>query len=68
MTTLERSRKLATDDSPTPPPSVKYPGKTIIEIPGYVRENAFESLWIGDGDNITIPTMILDAIIKVKHI
>ncbi|KAK0158100.1 hypothetical protein PV328_009147, partial [Microctonus aethiopoides] len=64
VTTLERSRKLATDDSPAPPPSVKYPGKTIIEIPGYVRENAFESLWIGDRDNITIPTMILDAIIK----
>ncbi|CAD6228134.1 GSCOCG00006369001-RA-CDS [Cotesia congregata] len=64
VTTLERSKKLGTDDAPAPPPSVKYPGLKTIEIPGYVRERSYELLWERDADNLSIPTMILDAILK----
>ncbi|XP_015587445.1 actin-related protein 10 [Cephus cinctus] len=64
VTTLERSAKLGTDDAPSPPPAVKYPGLKTIEIPGYVRERAFEVLWERDNDNLSISTMILDAIVK----
>lgn len=65
VTTLERSKKLGTDDAPAPPPSVKYPGLKTIEIPGYVRERSYELLWERDADNLSIPTMVLDAILKV---
>ncbi|XP_012284801.1 actin-related protein 10 [Orussus abietinus] len=64
VTTLERSNKLETDDFPAPPPSVKYPGRKSFEIPGYIREKSFEVLWERDNDNLSIPTMILDAIVK----
>lgn len=65
VTTMDRSTKLRNGSGPSPPPSVKYPGVKSFEIPGYVRENAFEILWERDNDNLTIPTMILDAIVKV---
>lgn len=64
VTTLERSEKLKTDNPPAPPPSVKYPGIKSINVPGEVREKAFEILWERDNDNLSIPNMILDAIIK----
>lgn len=64
VTTLERSDKLGTASAPPPPPSVKYPGVKSIDIPGEVREKAFEVLWERDNDNLSIPTMILDAILK----
>lgn len=64
VTTLERSGKLETDKAPTPPPSIKYPGVKSVHIPGELREKAFEMLWERDNDNLSIPTMILDAIIK----
>ncbi|XP_053983646.1 actin-related protein 10 [Hylaeus anthracinus] len=64
VTTLERSAKLGTANAPAPPPSVVYPGVKNITIPGEIRENAFEALWERDRDNLSIPTMILDAIIK----
>lgn len=67
VTTMDRSAKLETKDPPTPPPSVKYYGTRTFEIPGTVRENAFEILWERDNDNLSVPTMILDAIIKVKE-
>lgn len=66
VTTLERSGKLGTAEAPTPPPSVKYPGVKNINIPGEVREKAFEALWERDNDNLSIPTMILDAILQVR--
>lgn len=64
VTSLERSKKLSTNDSPKPPPSVKYPGVKTLNIPGEYREESFELLWQRDNDNLSIPTMILDAIIK----
>jgi len=66
VTTLERSAKLGTEDAPSPPPDVTYPGVKRILIPGEIREKAFEILWERDNDNLSLPTMILDAIIKVK--
>lgn len=66
VTTMERSCKLKTDNPPTPPPNVKYYYMSkIFEIPGALREDAFEVLWERDNDNLSIPTMILDALIKV---
>ncbi|XP_076244202.1 actin-related protein 10 [Calliopsis andreniformis] len=64
VTTLERSAKLGTAEAPNPPPAVKYPGIKNINIPGEVREKAFEALWERDNDNLSIPTMILDSILK----
>jgi len=66
VTTLERSAKLGTKDAPSPPPDVTYPSVKRILIPGEIREKAFEILWERDNDNLSLPTMILDAIIKVK--
>ena len=64
VTTMERSSKLGTAHAPKSPPAVKYPGIKSINIPGEVREKAFEVLWERDNDNLSIPTMILDAIIQ----
>ncbi|XP_011630225.1 actin-related protein 10 [Pogonomyrmex barbatus] len=64
VTTLERSTKLGMEDAPIPPPDVTYPGVRRILIPGEIREKAFEILWERDNDNLSLPTMILDAIIK----
>ncbi|XP_046624515.1 actin-related protein 10 [Neodiprion virginianus] len=64
VTTIERSLKLQTDEPPIAPPSVKYPGVKTITVPGSVREKAFELLWERDNDNLSVPTMILDAIVK----
>lgn len=68
ITTLERSAKLGTKDAPTSPPDVTYPGVKRILIPGEIREKAFEVLWERDNDNLSLPTMILDAIVKVRTI
>lgn len=65
-TTLKRSTKLGTKDAPTSPPDVMYPGVKGILIPGEIREKAFEILWERDNDNLSLPTMILDAIVKVR--
>lgn len=64
VTTLERSAKLGMDNAPPPPPSVKYPGVKTMNIPGEVREKSYEMLWERDNDNLSIPTMILDALLK----
>ncbi|NP_001177675.1 actin related protein 11 [Nasonia vitripennis] len=64
VTTMERSAKLETDNPPTPPPSVKYYTTRTFEIPGIIREKAYEVLWERDNDNLSLPTMILDALIK----
>ncbi|XP_003691896.1 actin-related protein 10 isoform X1 [Apis florea] len=64
VTTLERSVKLGTTEAPNPPPFVKYPGVKSIDIPGEVREKAFEILWERDNDNLSLPTMILNAIMQ----
>ncbi|XP_011863461.1 PREDICTED: actin-related protein 10-like [Vollenhovia emeryi] len=64
VTTLERAAKLGTEAAPTPPPDVTYPGVRRLLIPGEIREKAFEVLWERDNDNLSLPTMILDAIVK----
>ncbi|KYN09628.1 PREDICTED: actin-related protein 10 [Trachymyrmex cornetzi] len=64
VTTLERSAKLGTESALTPPPDVTYPGIKRIMIPGEIREKAFEVLWERDNDNLSLSTMILDAIVK----
>ncbi|XP_011301168.1 actin-related protein 10 [Fopius arisanus] len=64
VTSIERSRKLESQEPPVPPPSVKYPGLMTITIPGHIREKAFELLWERDNDNLSIPTMILDSLVK----
>ncbi|KYM99442.1 PREDICTED: actin-related protein 10 [Cyphomyrmex costatus] len=64
VTTLQRSAKLGTESALTPPPDVTYPGIKRIVIPGEIREKAFEILWERDNDNLSLPTMILNAIIK----
>ena len=67
VTTMERSAKLGDEDF-LPPPAVKYPGARSFDISGYVREKAFQMLWERDNDNLSIPTMILDAIVKVRSV
>ncbi|CAK9828640.1 Actin-related protein 10 [Anthophora retusa] len=64
VTTLERAAKLDTSEAPNPPPAVIYPGAKSITIPGELREKAFEVLFERDNDNLSIPTMILDAILQ----
>ncbi|KAG5306127.1 ARP10 protein, partial [Acromyrmex insinuator] len=64
VTTLERSAKLGTENALIPPPDVTYPGIKRIVIPGEIREKAFEVLWERDNDNLSLSTMILDAIVK----
>lgn len=68
VTTLERVQK-AEEGKPCPsPPSVKYlvgQDSNIINVSGDIRENAFNVLFEQDADQISVPTMILDAIVKV---
>ncbi|KAJ8683551.1 hypothetical protein QAD02_019343 [Eretmocerus hayati] len=64
VTTKERSAALTSKEPPVPPPDVKYYAKKTFQIPGTVREQAFEILWERDNDNLSIPTMILDALVK----
>jgi len=66
VTTLERSKELELKDTATAPPDIIYPGVKKIVIYGKIREKAFEVLWERDNDNLSLPTMILDAIIKVR--
>jgi len=66
VTTLERSKELGSKNAPTAPPDIIYPGIKKIVIYGKIREKAFEVLWERDNDNLSLPTMILDAIIKVR--
>ncbi|KAK3918757.1 Actin-related protein 10 [Frankliniella fusca] len=67
VTTLERTQK-AREGKPCPcPPSINYlvgPGSNKINISGDVRENAFNILFEQDADQISVSTMMLDAITK----
>lgn len=64
VTTLERSEAMKTEHPPIPPPDVTYPGVKTLRIPGTIREDAYQILWERDNDNLSISTMILDAITK----
>lgn len=65
ITTRERALKYRNGEPPAPPPSVKYPieGKQAVEIPGTLRETAFEVLFPEDNDRFGLHYIILDAII-----
>ncbi|GAB0092729.1 Actin-related protein 10 [Sergentomyia squamirostris] len=51
---------------PNPPPDVDYPagGQQIVKVSGVLRETAFEVLFPEDNDNLGLPYLILDAILK----
>lgn len=74
VSTLERSSRLQSNkydrslEPPPPPPSVQYPleGHHILTIPGTVREMATEALFERDEDALTLATMVLDALLKVR--
>lgn len=54
------------DKLPTPPPGVQYPldGGKVLEITGEVREHSCEVLFEQDNEEVSVPTLILDAILK----
>nr|CAD7455912.1 unnamed protein product [Timema tahoe] len=66
VTTLERAKKAEEGNAPPPPPDVSYSegGLPSFNIPGTIREQAFEVLFQQDDDGNSIPTMILDSILK----
>nr|CAD7439363.1 unnamed protein product [Timema bartmani] len=66
VTTLERAKKAEEGNAPPPPPDVPYSegGLPSFNIPGTIREQAFEVLFQQDDDGNSIPTMILDSILK----
>nr|CAD7571212.1 unnamed protein product [Timema californicum] len=66
VTSLERAKKAEEGNAPPPPPDVSYSvgGLPSFNIPGRIREQAFEVLFQPDGDGNSIPTMILDSILK----
>ncbi|KAL3267076.1 hypothetical protein HHI36_011216 [Cryptolaemus montrouzieri] len=49
-------------------PEIKYPvkGSTTISVCGTTREKAYEILFDEDADHLCLPTMILDALMKVN--
>ncbi|KAK9872112.1 hypothetical protein WA026_016156 [Henosepilachna vigintioctopunctata] len=51
-----------------PCPEVKYPveGNSILRVTGTIREKAYEILFDEDNDHLCLPTMILDALMKVN--
>lgn len=63
VTSLTRSTQLEAVD---PPPDVVYQegGSEVVHIPGKVRETVYEVLFEQDNDQMSVSTMILDAIIK----
>lgn len=70
VTTLERSQKLAAGEDVKPPPSVKYniEGTTSLLIDGNIRETACEVLFYLDNDEVSLSTMILNALLKVRKV
>ncbi|XP_046384525.1 actin-related protein 10 [Ischnura elegans] len=63
VTTAERAQKL---EEIVHPPPVLYglDGNRYIKVDGKTRESAFESLFTMDADEFSVPTMILDALLK----
>lgn len=49
---------------------MQYPleGHHILSIPGTVRELAAEALFERDEDALTLATMVLDALLKVRKL
>lgn len=66
VTSLARATQLEAVD---PPPDVVYRegGSEVVHIPGKVRETVYEVLFEQDNDQMSVSTMILDAIIKAIY-
>nr|XP_018896252.1 PREDICTED: actin-related protein 10 [Bemisia tabaci] len=67
VTTYERSLLLAEGKEPKPcPPSVDYyiNGDTKLIIPGSIREKAYETIFQKDGEQNSLPNMVLDSILQ----
>ena len=67
MTSLERSEQLETVQ---PPPDAVYQegGSAVFSISGKIRESAYEVLFEQDNDQMSVSTMVLDAIMKVSFL
>jgi hypothetical protein len=63
---LTRATQLEAVD---PPPDIVYRegGSGVVHIPGKVRETVYEVLFEQDNDQMSVSTMILDAIIKAIY-
>ncbi|KAG7165279.1 Actin-related protein 10-like [Homarus americanus] len=72
VTSLDRSGRLQNNkydravEPPPPPPSVQYPmsGSRILTLPGSVREMVTEILFERDEDMLSVPSMILNSLMK----
>jgi len=66
VTTPERGKQIFDENPPKPPPSMEYivRGQQIIQIPGTLRESAYEVLFERDNDEASLPNLMLDAILK----
>lgn len=66
VTTYDRAQQYKNGQPPAPPPDVDYPidGKQIIQIPGVLRETAYEVLFPEDNDRLGLPFIILNAILS----
>lgn len=54
---------------PKPPPSVEYQldGDKTLLVKGDVREAAHECLFENDGDDKSIPQLIVDSLLRVSQ-
>ncbi|RZF39159.1 hypothetical protein LSTR_LSTR005787 [Laodelphax striatellus] len=67
VTPLERANKFADkSEDITAAPAVQYrvDGSKTITIPGHIRETCHEVFFERDSDQLSLPNMILDAIVK----
>lgn len=67
VTTMERSKRFGSNSKDIEPcPSVQYPlgGHSELKISGRIRETSFDVLFEEDNDHQSLPSMILDAILK----
>lgn len=68
VTTFERSKLIAEGQIPDPqPPSFVYRlvGDKLVDIESADREIPYEILFETDADNLSISTMVLNAILSV---
>ena len=69
VTTLERAQQFHENNAPTvqaPDFEYRIGGNKVVEVDSGDRELSFETLFEQDNDQMSISTMILDAILKVS--
>ncbi|XP_054727182.1 actin-related protein 10 [Anastrepha obliqua] len=66
VTNFERAKSYRNNQPPEAPPCVEYPinGEEIINIPGILRETAFEIMFEDNNDRDSLPHLILRAILS----